>query len=183
MAKLIQTFRILIIVLIILLFTTNVYSAQPALVKPHPVYRSLEQQEHKLLGENLLAQVTNINQLQDVSPKDRYYEALQQLVERYGIDVALNECPFTDVKLSDCKQPIFRFRANAPLLRRNFIVYLNDALNNLNKVILSSFGNVALSRDDIEVVASQLTHKSRSLEQEVTQIEARLNALEQKLGK
>ncbi|MBD2740405.1 hypothetical protein [Coleofasciculus sp. FACHB-1120] len=180
MAKLLQLLRITIIVLILLVSTTSVYSAQPALAQPHTVlHRLAEQQEYRLPEANLFAQVSNINQFRDVSPRNRYYKALQHLVERYGIDVALYKCPFTDVKLADCKQPIFR--GNDPLLRRDFVMYLNDALDSFNNIPAAGGGDVIFSRNDVEVVASQWNDESRSIEQELTQIEARLNLLERRV--
>lgn len=181
MAKLLQTLRITIIVLMLLLSTTSAYSAQPALEQPHPVlYRLPEQQEYRLPEVNLFAQVSNINQFRDVSPRDRYYEALQRLVERYGLNIALYKCPFTDVKLADCKQPVFR--GNDPLLRRDFVMYLNNALDSISQIPAAGDGDVIFSKNDVEVVASQWNDESRSLEQELTQIEARLNALERKVS-
>ena len=47
-------------------------------------------------------------------PTDPYYQAVQSLVERYGIDVSL---------------PDGTVRPDEPLTRGDFMVYLNEALN------------------------------------------------------
>ena len=62
------------------------------------------------------AQLTSISQVKDVKPTDQHYQALQSLVEKYGVFE-----PFPDGT----------FRANAPLTRGEFAKLLNNGLNRM----------------------------------------------------
>lgn len=64
-----------------------------------------------LLAVSVNAQnITRISQIKDVKSTDKHYEALQSLVERYGV--------FSDKT----------FRMNDPLTREDFVVLLNNGL-------------------------------------------------------
>lgn len=79
-----------------------------------------------------LNQVTNVNQLRDISPKDWAYEALKSLVERYGCIVGY---------------PDSSFRGNRALSRYEFAAGLNACLQQMERLIAE---NVAVLREDIE---------------------------------
>ena len=71
------------------------------------------------------AQITSISQIKDVKPTDKHYQALQSLVERYGV--------FSDET----------FRANDPLTREDFVVLLNRGLDQLMEIADSADEDIA----------------------------------------
>ena len=79
-----------------------------------------------------MSQVTNISELQDVSPTDWAYEALRSLVERYGCIVGY---------------PDRTFRGNYSASRNEFAAGLNSCLNTIERLLQE---NVAVLREDIE---------------------------------
>ncbi len=74
---------------------------------------------------NQLNQITNINQLRDVSPQDWSYEALKNLVENYGCIVGY---------------PDRTYRGDRPLTRNEFAAGLSACLTQIEKRILASKG-------------------------------------------
>lgn len=64
----------------------------------------------------LLAQVRSVSQLSDVQPSDYYFQSLQSLIERYGVNVAY---------------PDGTFRPYRAMTRGEFAIFLNTALNSL----------------------------------------------------
>ncbi|MGK7896413.1 MAG: iron uptake porin [Xenococcus sp. (in: cyanobacteria)] len=81
-----------------------------------------------------MSQVTNVNQLRDVSPADWAYEALRSLVDRYGCIVGY---------------PDQTYRGNNALSRYEFAAGLNACLNQIERLIASS---EAVLREDIETI-------------------------------
>ncbi len=81
-----------------------------------------------------LKQVTNVNQLRDVSPTDWAYEALRSLVDRYGCIAGF---------------PNQTYRGNQSLSRYEFAAGLNSCLNQIERLIASS---EAVVREDIETI-------------------------------
>lgn len=75
-------------------------------------YRYTNQSPLKL---NRIAQITSATQLTDVKPSDDYFQALEALVERYGISVGYSDNTF---------------KADQALTRYEFASYLNQALTN-----------------------------------------------------
>ncbi len=67
-------------------------------------------------GGNSFGQVTNVNQLRDVSPADWAYEALRSLVDRYGCIVGY---------------PDQTYRGGKALSRWEFAAGLNACLNKI----------------------------------------------------
>ena len=88
-------------------------------------------QEGKVNSRN---QVTNVNQLRDVSPTDWAYEALRSLVDRYGCISGF---------------PNQTYRGNQPLSRYEFAAGLNSCLNQIERLIASS---EAVSSEDLDTV-------------------------------
>lgn len=81
-----------------------------------------------------LEQVTNVNQLRDVTPTDWAYEALRSLVDRYGCIVGF---------------PKRTYRGSQPLSRYEFAAGLNSCLNQIERLIASS---EAVTREDLETI-------------------------------
>jgi hypothetical protein len=117
-------------------------------------------QEGKTNSRN---QVTNVNQLRDVSPTDWAYEALRSLVDRYGCIAGF---------------PNQTYRGSQSLTRYEFAAGLNSCLNQIERLI-SSQGSV--STEDLESI-SRLNEEFKAelgtLGGRVDEIESRTAALE-----
>ena len=105
---------------------------------------------------NNFNQVTNVNQLRDVSPADWAYEALRSLVDRYGCIAGF---------------PNQTYRGNQPLSRYQFAAGLNSCLNQIERLIASS---EAVVREDIDAI-NRLTQE---FEAELATIGGRVDSLE-----
>lgn len=70
--------------------------------------------------------ITSISQIKDVKPTDKHYNALQSLVERYGV--------FSDQT----------FRMNDPLTREDFVVLLNKGLNRMIELAAATEEDITL---------------------------------------
>ena len=121
------------------------------------VHESLAQiNRYQTVGNNSMSQVTNVNQLRDVSPADWAYEALRSLVDRYGCIAGY---------------PNQTYRGNQSLSRYEFAAGLNACLSQIERLIASS---EAVVREDIDTI-NRLTQE---FEAELTTIGARVDDLE-----
>ncbi|ELR97047.1 iron uptake porin [Gloeocapsa sp. PCC 73106] len=119
-----------------------------------------------LVSENVLAQtveksnsippVINVSDLRDVSPGDWAYEALTNLVERYGCIVGY---------------PDQTFRGDRSLSRYEFAAGLNACLEQIERLVEAS---AAITREDLET----LNRLSREFEPELAALGARVDNLE-----
>lgn len=105
---------------------------------------------------NSVDQVTNVNQLRDVSPADWAYEALRSLVDRYGCIVGY---------------PDQTYRGSQALSRYEFAAGLNACLNQIERLIASS---EAVLREDIETINRLL----QEFEAELATLSGRVDGLE-----
>ena len=112
-------------------------------------------EEYEQQGNNI-GQVTNVNQLQDVSPTDWAYEALRSLVDRYGCIAGF---------------PNQTYRGSQALTRYEFAAGLNSCLNQIERLIASQ-GSVG--QEDIETIA----RLSQEFEAELATIGGRVDELE-----
>ena len=103
-----------------------------------------------------LNQVTNVNQLRDVSPTDWAYEALRSLVDRYGCIAGF---------------PDQTYRGNQALSRYEFAAGLNSCLNQIERLVASS---EAVVREDIDTI-NRLTQEFSA---ELATIGGRIDSLE-----
>ncbi|WP_186375846.1 iron uptake porin [Hyella patelloides] len=103
-----------------------------------------------------MGQVTNVNQLRDVSPADWSYEALRSLVDRYGCIAGF---------------PNQAYRGSQALSRYEFAAGLNSCLNQIERLIASS---EAVVREDIDTI-NRLTQE---FESELATIGGRIDSLE-----
>ena len=110
-------------------------------------------QEGKAKSRN---QVTNVNQLRDVSPTDWAYEALRSLVDRYGCISGF---------------PNQTYRGNQPLSRYEFAAGLNSCLNQIERLIASS---ESVNTEDIDTV----NRLSQEFEAELETVGGRLDEVE-----
>lgn len=105
---------------------------------------------------NSLEQVTNVNQLRDVSPTDWAYEALRSLVDRYGCIAGY---------------PNQTYRGSQALTRYEFAAGLNSCLNQIERLIASS---VAIRQEDLDT----MQRLSQEFEAELASLGGRLDNLE-----
>ena len=105
---------------------------------------------------NTRNQVTNVNQLRDVSPADWAYEALRSLVDRYGCIAGF---------------PNQTYRGNQALSRYEFAAGLNSCLNQIERLVASS---EAVVREDIDTI-SRLTQE---FEAELATLSGRVDDIE-----
>ena len=122
------------------------------------VQSSLQQiEQYNLEGQTEeFNQVTNVNQLRDVSPTDWAYEALRSLVDRYGCIVGY---------------PDQTYRGGKALSRYEFAAGLNACLNQIERLIAAS---EAVLREDIETINRLL----QEFEAELTALGGRVDNLE-----
>ncbi len=88
------------------------------------------------------APVTSVSQIKDVKPSDKFYPALQSLVERYGCVM-----PYED----------YTFRANDPLTREAFVVVFNNCLDRLVELVGASSDNYL---DNTQLIINLFNHYS-----------------------
>ena len=110
-------------------------------------------QEGKAKSRN---QVTNVNQLRDVSPTDWAYEALRSLVDRYGCIAGF---------------PNQTYRGSQPLTRYEFAAGLNSCLNQIERLIASQ---EQVSSEDLDTI----TRLSQEFEAELATIGGRVDEIE-----
>ena len=106
--------------------------------------------------DDTLSQITNVNQLKDVSPTDWAYEALRSLVDRYGCIVGF---------------PDRTYRGNKALSRYEFAAGLNSCLNQIERLLATS---EALIREDLDTI-QRLTQEFAA---ELATIKGRIDNLE-----
>ena len=127
----------------------------PAQAETNELIEQIEKYEQEG-KDNSMGQVTNVNQLRDVSPTDWAYEALRSLVDRYGCIAGF---------------PDQTYRGNQPLTRYEFAAGLNSCLNQIERLIASQ-GSV--SQEDLDTI----TRLSQEFEAELATLGGRVDELE-----
>ena len=112
---------------------------------------------------NSLGQVTNVNQLRDVSPTDWAYEALRSLVDRYGCISGF---------------PNQTYRGNQPLSRYEFAAGLNSCLNQIERLIASNAANAGPDLETIQRLSQEFEAELATLGGRIDEIESRTAVLE-----
>ena len=107
---------------------------------------------------NSISQVTSVSQLSDVQPTDWAFQALQSLVERYGVIAGY---------------PDGTFRGNRAMTRYEFAAGLNAALDRVNELIAAGSAN-AVRREDL----ATLQRLQEEFAAELATIRGRVDALE-----
>ena len=113
-------------------------------------------QQYERENQNSLNQVTNVNQLRDVSPTDWAYEALRSLVDRYGCIAGY---------------PNQTYRGSQPLSRYEFAAGLNACLNQIERLVAS---REAIAREDLDTI-NRLTQEFTA---ELATLRGRIDSLE-----
>nr|WP_263858139.1 iron uptake porin [Waterburya agarophytonicola] len=110
-----------------------------------------------------IGQVTNVNQLRDVSPTDWAYEALRSLVDRYGCISGF---------------PNQTYRGNQPLSRYEFAAGLNSCLNQIERLIASQDSVGQKDLDTINRLAQEFEAELANIGTRVDEIESKIALLE-----
>ena len=153
-----QTLKVAPILFAASLFAASGASAQSVAGEDRGVDKTLEQiNNYQNLGQDQpLSQVTNVNQLRDVSPTDWAYEALRSLVDRYGCIAGY---------------PNQTYRGDQPLTRYEFAAGLNSCLNQIERLIASQ-GSV--SQEDLDTI----NRLQQEFEAELATLGGRVDELE-----
>ena len=117
-------------------------------------------EQYSLEEGNSVNQVTNVNQLRDVSPTSWAYEALRSLVDRYGCIVGY---------------PNQTYRGNRALSRYEFAAGLNACLNQIERLIAAS---EAVLREDIDT----LSRLMQEFEAELATLSGRVDNMESRIA-
>ena len=142
----------------LIVFSPLTVKAQVVADNDNRLWEKLEQYSQEEL--NSVNQVTNVNQLRDVSPTDWAYEALRSLVDRYGCIVGY---------------PNQTYRGNRALSRYEFAAGLNACLNQIERLIASS---EAILREDLDT----LNRLVQEFEAELATLSGRVDNLESRIA-
>lgn len=110
-------------------------------------------------------QVTSVSQLSDVQPSDWAFQALQSLVERYGVIAGY---------------PNGTFRGNRAMTRYEFAAGLNTALDKINQIIAVGIDNSVRKEDlvTLQKLQEEFASELATLRNRVDSVEARTAELE-----
>ena len=160
-----QTVKVAPILFASSLFVSNGANAQTASADKEGVNQTLEQiNNYQQLDQSGQSQVTNVNQLRDVSPTDWAYEALRSLVDRYGCIAGY---------------PNQTYRGNQALTRYEFAAGLNSCLNQIERLIASQGGGVDQETlDTIARLTQEFEAELATLGGRVDELESRTAVLE-----
>lgn len=108
---------------------------------------------------NTVAQVTSVSQLSDVQPTDWAFQALQSLVERYGVIAGY---------------PDGSFRGNRAMTRYEFAAGLNAALDRVNELIAAGSADSVRKEDlaTLQRLQEEFTAELATLRGRVDTLEA-----------
>ncbi len=153
-----QTLKVAPVLFAASLFAASGASAQTVNANKGAVNETLQQINNYQTQDqnNSLSQVTNVNQLRDVSPTDWAYEALRSLVDRYGCIAGF---------------PNQTYRGNQALSRYEFAAGLNSCLNQIERLIASS---EAVSQEDLDTI----NRLSQEFEAELATLGGRVDEIE-----
>ena len=129
--------------------------ASPVQAQQNELMQQIEAYGREAQGKSM-GQVTNVNQLRDVSPTDWAYEALRSLVDRYGCIAGF---------------PNQTYRGTQPLSRYEFAAGLNSCLNQIERLIAAQ---ESVGGEDLETI----NRLNQEFEAELATISARVDELE-----
>ncbi len=135
-------------------------SPQLAAEKPDEVLNQVVQygKEGTNNKDDTIGQVTSVSQLKDVQPTDWAFQALQSLVERYGVIAGY---------------PDGTFRGNRAMTRYEFAAGLNAALDRVNELIAAGSTSM-VRREDI----ATLQRLQQEFGPELVSLRGRVDSLE-----
>jgi hypothetical protein len=117
------------------------------------------------LPANSMALVTSVSQLSDIQPTDWAFQALQSLVERYGVIAGY---------------PDGTFRGNRAITRYEFAAGLNAALNRINELVAADNAN-SIRKEDLAILQrlqDEYAYELSTLRGRVDTLETRTAELE-----
>ena len=159
-----QTAKVAPVLFAASLFAAGGASAQSISADKDAVNNTLQQiNNYQQLEQGSQSQVTNVNQLRDVSPTDWAYEALRSLVDRYGCISGF---------------PNQTYRGDQPLSRYEFAAGLNSCLNQIERLIASQPGDVSEDIDTITRLTQEFEAELATIGGRVDEIESRTAVLE-----
>ena len=136
--------------------STNPSTVQIAQAADGDLLNQLDDYSKEGNQNNSVDQLTSVSQLRDVSPTDWAYEALRNLVERYGCIVGY---------------PDLTYRGNRALSRYEFAAGLNACMQQMERMIANM---EAVLREDIDT----LKRLMKEFEAELAALGARVDNLE-----
>jgi BMFP domain-containing protein YqiC len=115
--------------------------------------------------DDSIGQVTSVSQLRDVQPTDWAFQALQSLVERYGVIAGY---------------PDGTYRGNRAMTRYEFAAGLNAALNRVNELIAAGTADLVRKEDlaTLQRLQEEFATELAALRGRVDTLEARTAQLE-----
>ena len=160
-----QTLKVTPVLIAVSLFAANGVNAQTQSAQKEGVDNTLEQiNNYQRMGQDSSqSQVTNVNQLRDVSPTDWAYEALRSLVDRYGCISGF---------------PNQTYRGNQALSRYEFAAGLNSCLNQIERLIASQGSVGQEDLDTINRLAQEFEAELATVGGRVDELESRTAVLE-----
>ena len=160
-----QTVKVAPVLFATSLFVGNSASAETISADKKGVNQTLEQiNNYQQLEQSGQSQVTNVNQLRDVSPTDWAYEALRSLVDRYGCIAGF---------------PNQTYRGSQPLTRYEFAAGLNSCLNQIERLIASQGQGVdPEALDTIRRLTQEFEAELATIGGRVDELESRTAVLE-----
>ncbi len=142
---------------------TNQKARNPERLTPVSELSDVTPPANKKPTNNSAGQVTSVSQLSDVKPTDWAFQALQSLVERYGVIAG-----YTDST----------FKGNRALTRYEFAAGLNAALDRFNELIATSTTDL-VRREDLDTIKKL----QEQFSVELAQFRGRLDSLEVRTAK
>ena len=130
------------------------------------VYQGKTTPHFPIPSSDTIEQVNSVSQLSDVQPTDWAFQALQSLVERYGVIAGY---------------PDGTFKGNRALTRYEFAAGLNAALDRLNELIGTSTADL-VKREDLDTIKKlqeQFGAELATLRGRVDALDARTETLQQ----
>lgn len=111
-------------------------------------------------------QVNSVSQLSDIKPSDWAFQALQSLVERYGVITGY---------------PNLTFKGNRTLTRYEFAAGLNAAIERLRELLATNTSNLVRKEDweTLQKLQNQFSPELTALRGRVDQLEAKTEILKQ----
>ncbi|WP_199333458.1 iron uptake porin [Oculatella sp. FACHB-28] len=149
--------------------STEVNEFEPDFAEQEPVEQNLVEQNLEPVGDRFgndsMAQITSVSQLSDVQPTDWAFQALQSLVERYGVIAGY---------------PDGTFRGNRALTRYEFAAGLNAALDRINELVQAGVEDLPTQADlDVLIrLQDEFAAELATLRGRVDNLEARSAELE-----
>ncbi len=158
----------------------TLYTKAPSVSQLNNQFAALAQTRPSLVGQvtsvsqlsgtiqpssGLAGQVTSVSQLSDVKPTDWAFQALQSLVERYGVIAGY---------------PDRTYRGNRALTRYEFAAGLNAALDRINELLAASTSDLVKKEDlaTLQKLQEQFATELATLRGRVDTLEAQTTTLE-----